>query len=288
MTRGNIYALERAWFTRINSSGIATGQLDPDAPGTAPLTSSAYLIRGAMTLKAAKPSFVKATFKGGGRFEGKADMGLEDVADGELQVSQFDPALNALTQGGLVDTTTLTGATISAPNRINPSPIVGAFCGIGKLQKRTSVGNIYFHIVYPLCQLRYNDPDLTQEGGVNPSAPTYTITPSVGTYFPVGVAFGANQNWYEFSEYSFYMESDYPYFLTAFLQDGTEDTFNLPYLPVYSGVTGGKTNNWVTQNAAPTAPTSISITTGEVVKAAAGTANQLTNVMFPTRFVPAA
>jgi hypothetical protein len=282
--RGNIYSLQYAWFTRINSSGIATGQLDPDALPSAPATSSAYLLKGPMTLKVPKPKYARAEFKGGARWEGRADQGLDGVDDGELQLSQFDPDMLALTQGGKVDTTTLSGATISAMNSINPSPVTGALCTIGRIQKRASRGNAYFHLFYPLCQLRAVGLDLTQEGGTNPSPLTLQIIPEVGNYFPVGVAFGANQDWYEYSEFSFYMEADYPYYLTCFLQDGSEDTITLPYLPVKSTVTSGKTDNWVVRNGTPTAPTSISTTTGDVVMAAAGTASQFTDIMYPTLF----
>ena len=286
MTRGNIYALEYAWFSLLNSDGIATGQLDPDSLPAAPATSSAFLMRGPMTLSPAAPTYRRATFIGGGKLEGKADMGLEDVGDAELTLSQFDPALNAMIAGGLVDTTSLGGATISAPNHLNPSSRVGVLCAIGRLQKRATVGNIFFHLIYPSCQLRVNSPSLTQEGGTNPAPITVTITPAVGTKFPIGVAFGANQNWQDYSEFEYYLEATNPYFLTSWLQDGTAVSFTLPYKPVSSVVTGGNTDNWVARNGTPTAPSSINTSSGLVTMAAAGTASQWTSVLFPTRFVP--
>lgn len=285
MARGNIYSLERAWITRIGSDGIATGQLNPDSPGTAPLTSSAYLLNGPITLTTAKPTYAKAEFKGGGRFEGRADLGLDAMGDATIQVSQYDPVFNALSQGGLVDTTTLVNAEISSSNHMNPSPNTFAFCGIGRIQLRGIVGNYYLHIFYPLCQLRPNDPDFTQEGGTNPSAITYTITPQSGSKFPVGVAFGANQSWYDNTEFAYHIISANPYHLTAWLQDAVAVTFVLGYRPISSVVTGGNTTNWVTRNATPTAPTSISTTTGLVTMPSAGTANQYTVAMYPTQFV---
>ncbi len=285
MTRGNIYSLERAWFSRVNSAGIATGQLDPDSPGSAPLTSSAYLLNGPITLTTAKPTYAKAEFKGGGRYEGRADLGIDAMGDATISVSQYDPAFNALTQGGLVDTTSLTNAEISSSNHMHPSPVTGVFCGIGRLQKRSSVGNDYFHIIYPLCQLRPSDPDFTQEGGTNPSAITYTITPQSGTTFPVGIAFGANQSWYDNTEFAYHILSSNPYHLTSWLQDGVAVTFVTGYRPTSSVVTSGTTTNWVARNAVATAPSSISTTTGLVTMAAAGTASQYTVIMYQTQFV---
>jgi hypothetical protein len=285
MTRGNIYSLERAWFARVNSAGIATGQLNPDSPGTAPLTSSAYLLNGPITLTTAKPTYAKAEFKGGGRFEGRADLGIDAMGDATISVSQYDPAFNALTQGGLVDTTSLTNAEISSSNHMTPSPVTGVFCGIGRLQKRSSVGNDYFHIIYPLCQMRPNDPDFTQEGGTNPSAITYTITPQSGTTFPVGIAFGSNQSWYDNTEFAYHILAANPYHLTSWLQDAAATTFVTGYRPTSSLVTTGTTTNWVARNGVATAPTSINTTSGLVTMPSAGTANQYTVIMYQTQFV---
>lgn len=285
MTRGNIYSLERAWFARVNSAGIATGQLNPDSPGTAPLTSSAYVLNGPISLTTAKPTYAKAEFKGGARFEGRADMGLDAMGDATITVSQYDPAFNALTQGALVDTTSLTNAEISSSNHLNPSPVTGVFCGIGRIQKRSSVGNDYLHIIYPLCQLRPNDVDFTQEGGTNPSAITYTITPQTSTKFPIGIAFGANQGWYDYTEMAYYLMSSNPYHLTSWLQDASAVTFVTGYRPTSSVVTSGTTTNWVARNGVATAPTSIDTTTGVVTMPSAGTANQYTAIMYQTQFV---
>lgn len=282
--RGNLFQLQYGWVSRVNSAGIATGQLDPDAPGAAPLTSSAYVIRGPMTLKTAKGKRSITKFIGGSSPEGLVQGGLIDIEASELQVSQFDPSLRSLLQGGLIDTTSLVGMEFSAPNNINPEPRIVAFCGIAKINRLDSIKrNDYMHFFYPNCQMSINNADVQQTDGdqTNPSPLTITITPSVTTKFLGGVVFGINQGWYQNSEFEYQGVAQYPYFMTAWLQDGVAATFTLPYLPKKSTVTGGKTDNWVTRNAVETAPTSISTSTGLVTMATPGTVNQYTNVFFP-------
>lgn len=287
-TRGNVYAFERAFVWRVNSSGIATGQLDPDSPGSPPLTSHAYEIHGPITATLPEPEFARFDFRGGGKFEGAADGGLQTIGTGELQVSQMDAALDALLQGGLVDTSSLVGATISSPNSLNPSPRQVGLMLIGRKQSRLNASagsNKYVHIIYPLVQMRKRTPGLTQEAGVNPSPIRLTFQPAVATKFPNGIPFGANQGWQGYSEFHYRMTADKPYALTSWLQDGSAVTFTLGYLPTSNVVTGGINYNWVARNGAAVAPTSINTTTGVVTMSAAGTSGQYTVVMYPTDFV---
>ena len=285
MAHGNLYGLQYGWVTRIDGNGIATGQLDPDAPGTAPLTSSAFLIHGPMTLKLAKSKRNTTKFSGGGVSEGSVQGGVTNIDNAELQVSQDDTDLRALIQGGLLDTTTLTGTEISAPNHMNPNPPMVAFCGICKIDLKGSVKRSeYKHFFYPRCTMSVAEPDTSQADSdqTNPSPLTITIAPNVTNKFVGGVAMTIAQNWYQSSEFQYEKRLLYPLWLTAWLQDGIATTFTLGYVPKYSDVTAGKLNNWVLRNGTPTAPTSISTTTGLVTMAAVGTAAQWTNVFSPT------
>lgn len=285
--RGNVYAFEKALVWRVGANGIAVGQLDPDAltPST---TSHAYVINGTITASLPDVKFGAAEFRGGGTYEGRADMGLESVGEGTLTVSQMDADLDALLQGGLVDTTSLGGAVISAPNSLNPSARQVGLMLIARHQGRETANagkNKYLHIIYPLVQMRMITPNLTQEGGTNPSPVTLKFQPSVAAYFPTGVAFGANQGWHQNSEFHLRLVADNPYALTTFVQDGADTTYVTGYRPVSNAVAGGNTTNWFTVNGAPTAPTSIDTTTGVVTLAAAGTSGQVAVAMYQTQFV---
>lgn len=286
MTRGHIYDLVAAWAVRLNSDSQATGQLDPDGAemaGDDPVLSPAFLLRGPMTLKTAKGTRSTVEFRGGGRPEGKRQSGLDTIGDAELVLSQWDNGANAFMNNGLVDTTSLSGAEISAQNNMNPAPNVVAFCGISRIDRTDSIKAVeYKHFIYPNCQMSSDDPDTQQVDGnqKNPNPVTVKVTPSVADHFPNGVAFGANQGWYQNTEFGFTMTSPFPYFTDVWVADGSATTFDLTYLPKYSDVTGGNTKNWVTKNGVPTAPTSISTTTGAVVIPAAGSAGDLWVVQY--------
>lgn len=287
MARGNVYAFEKALVWRVGDDGIATGQLDPDSltPNT---TSHAYLINGPITATLPDVSFAAAEFRGGGSYEGRADMGVQSVGEGTLNVSQLDAALDALLQGGSVDTTSLSGATITSPNSLNPSSRTVGLMLIGRIQRRETASagdNQYLHIIYPKVQMRSVTPNLTQEGGTNPSPVTLKFQASVATKFPVGVAFGANQGWYQNSEFHYRMIASNPYALTVFVQDALATTYITGYRPVSSVVTGGNTNNWFSVDGVVTAPTSIDTTTGVVTLAAAGTSGKVAVAFYQTQFV---
>lgn len=287
-TRGNVYAFERAFVWRVGSNGIATGQLDPDNL-TANTTSHAYQVNGPITATLPDPQFGSVEFRGGMSFEGTADTGLEGIGVGTLQASQMDASLDALLQGGLVDTTSLSNATISSPNSLNPSPRQVGLMLVGRIQSRLSASagsNKYLHIIYPKCQMRKKTPNLTQSGGLNPAAVELEFKPQVATKFHTGIAMGSNQTWYNNSEFHYRIVSDNPYALTIFVQNASTTTYTTEFLPTSSAVTSGTTTNWFTVNGAATAPTSIVTTTGVVTLAAAGTSGQIALAFYQTLYVP--
>lgn len=280
-SRGNVYNFVGAFVWRRNSLGLATGQLDPDSltPGT---TSHAYRIYGPITATLPDVTFKSFEFVGGGTWEGKADGGLESVGDGELQVSQMDGGLEALLQGGSVDTTSLANTSIWSNNSLQPSPRDVGLMLIAQIQDRSvAVGQTrYVHFIYPSVQMRTKSNNLTQDGGTNPSPMTLIFKPQKATTFPTGIAFGANQGWYENSEFSYRHSTQYPFALTTYVQNGSGSTFTTQFKPFYSTVTGGNTDNWYTVNGVATAPTSHSTSTALLTLAAAGTSGQLAIAMY--------
>lgn len=284
MTRGNLYDLIGFWATRLNSSSQGTGQLDPDSVGVGPTVSPAFLLKGPMTLKTAKGSRSTVEWRGGGRPEGKTQAGLDSIGDAELQLSQWDTSLDPFMMGGLLDTTSLVNAEISAPNNINPTPNTVACCGIVKINLQGSVKGVkYVHFFYPRATMSRETPDAQQVDGnqKNPSPITIKITPSVTDHFWNGIAFGANQGYYTNSEFELALTYPYPYFFDTWIADGTATTFTTTYLPKKSTVALGKTDNWFTKNGALVVPTSISTTTGVVTLASAGSASDIINLMYP-------
>lgn len=287
-TRGNIYAFERAYVWRVGSNGIATCQLDPDNL-TANTTSHAYAISGPIEAQLPRPTFGKAEFKGGMSYEGSADTGLESISTGTMTASQMDDSLDALLQGGLVDTTSLTNATISSTNGLNPSPRQVGLMLVARKQSRLSASagaNKYIHYIYPKCQMRTIDPNLTQASGMNVAPLALEFSPQVTSKFHTGIAFGANQTWQNNSNFMYRITSDKPYALTIFVQNASTTTYTTEFLPTSSAVSSGTTTNWFTVGGAATAPTSIVTTTGVVTLAAAGSSGVVALAFYQSDYVP--
>lgn len=284
MTSGHLFSLEFAWITRLTSGGIGVGTGDPDAL-VQDTVYPAYLMKNVISLQTAQATYSTVEFKGGGKPEGKIQAGIDTIGNATLSLSVWDNALDAVIKGGLIDTTSLSGAEISSPDNINPNPNTVAFCAIAKIDDVENVGSSsFFHIFYPKCTITRNTPNVQQVEGnqTNPNPVTLNITPVTATKFPNGLAFGANQGWYGYSEFEFTLTSLYPYFMDAYVQDGTEVDWSSTYLPKYSDITGGNTKNWYTRNGAifSSGLTSHNTSTGLVTMAAAGTAAQIVNAMY--------
>jgi len=282
--RGGVYDIVAAWIARVNSSGIAVGQLDPDSVGVGPTVSPAYRIYGLDSIKPAAGTKASVQWRSSSIPDGKVQVGLDGINDAEVTVTQWDDGLGPMINGGLVDTTSLSGMEWSAPNNMNPQPNTVCFCAIAKFNRfGNTKGTKYLHFLYPYCTISRDTVGSQQVSGnqTNPNNIVLRISPQPASKFPVGVAFGANQNWYGYQEFEFQGLADYPYFMDTWIADGTATTFDLTYKPKKSTVTGGKTDNWVTKNGTETAPTSISTSTGAVVVAAAGTAADIWNLFYP-------
>lgn len=277
MSRGWTYAFERAFIWRVNSSGIAVGQLDPDSLGSPPVTSHALDLRGPIAVTFPEPTITRYEARGGGTYEGSATGGVEALGAGELQIDQIDPALITLARGGSVDTTTITGGPeIYAENLLNVAPFEVGLMLVGRKQKLGSVKrNQYWHVLYPLVTCSFRKPNMTQEGGVNSQIPVLAFDPQVAQKFPWGEAFGSAQGWYNYSEVSIMLDADYPYALTTFVADGVETTFTSQFKPQLSTVTAGRAGNVTAKNGTPTALTSIATSTGVHTLAAAGSSGDL-------------
>lgn len=276
--RGNLFGFDYALVWRVTSGGIATGQLNPDSPGTAPQTSHAYTISGPMTCELPGANFGTFDFRGGGAYEGSVDGGLESLSNGTLTVSQCDATLAALLGGGSIDTTTITGGPIIwSPNSLNPSPTQVGLMLMRKHQSQVAAtkGTIYYDCaLYPKVQMRMIRGNFSQDTGLNTSPIVLQIKPQIAAYFPWGEAFGTNQDWYNNQNIEFSLTSAYPWHMTSFLQDAAETDTVLAYKPIYETVTGGRANSVHSVNGSVTAPSSITASTATVVMSAAGTANQ--------------
>lgn len=288
MSRGNLYSFEKVFVWRVDDNGIAMGQLNPDSLGSPPLTSHARELFGPITGTLPNASQVAATFRGGGRAEGRAAMGLNEIGEGTLNLSQLDADAMAFLRGSSVDTTSMTNVEIFARDNTRPSSVQVGMMLILRYQQRSGAQagqNRYATIVYPLVEATLSIGNVTQEAGQNPTPATLTFQPSLSTRFPTGVAFSSNQGWYNNEEFEYILVSEYGFALTAFVGDGTATTYTLGYRPVYNTVTSGLTNQWFARDGVLLAPSSVNTSTGVVTLAAAGASGQRHVALYQTAYI---
>lgn len=283
MARGWTYAFDRAFMWRVGSNGIATGQLDPNNLGTAPLTSHALDVRGPISATLSAPTYTRYEARGGGTYDGSATGGVETMGRLELTLDQEDPALYQLARGGLQDETTIVGANIYSDNTLLPAPFE---CGLMLVWRKQTLGSVkstlYKHMIYPIGTASFTKPNPTQEGGMNTQTLVLGYDPQISGYFPWGEAFGEDQNWYNYNEISFFVESVYPYALTYFLADGVATSFISAFKPALPTVTAGRAGNLTSKNGTPTAAASIVPATG-VFTIAAGATGDDWIAFYPTQ-----
>lgn len=278
MAKGNVAGLYTAQIF-ITYNGYSYGQIADPANVAAGTTSHAYLVRDPIEASIPEVTRAEATFRGGGRTFGKMQLGVEEIGSFPVQFAAYDPTVFALCGGSSVDTTSVSGWTISGPNNSNPElPQVGMIL-TSRYQSRVDGTNKYLNYLFPIGQLVLQSPALTQEGGVNPSPVRGTFTPTFSTKFPNGVGFGTNQDFYNNETDHVLIETNFPLAMTTFVADDSDTTFDVGYLPQYSTVTSGNTNNWFAENGATSAPTSISTSDGAVVIPSA-TANDIWVVLY--------
>ncbi len=285
MSRGWTYNFTHAFMWRVDSNGIAVGQLDPDNLPSAPATSHAFRLHGPIAATFPDPTFTRYEARGGGTYDGSASGGVEALGAGEIQLDQIDPNLIALARGGLVDTTTILGGPeIYAENILQTAPFdVGLMFIMRKQKLGTIKKNVYWHVIYPLVTCTFKKASPTQEGGVNTQVPVLGFDPQIAIKFPWGEAYGASQDWYNYSEASFMIDSDYPYALSSFIADGVASTFISEFKPQYNTITSGRTQNVTAKGGVPTALTSIAPSTGVHTLAAPGSSGDKWVSFYPTQ-----
>lgn len=282
---GNVFTALALQVWRKTATGIAVGQLDPDNLGT-DVTSHAYKVPGLITTNLPQPTYEQVVFRGDQTILGQADVGVSTYGTFDVNITGWNATLAALLAGGSVDTTSLNNVTISAPNtgKIAPNQLgmmITAQIQDGDPESATFGDNKYISFVFPNVQGRFTAPNVSQDGSENPNPGVLTIIPSRAGYFPGGNSMGANQGWTDNKEIMYMLTADNPFALTAFVGDGVATTYTVKYVPSSTTVTGGNTDNWFTENATVTAPTSFS-SAGLVTLGAALTSGQVAVALYQT------
>lgn len=283
-TAGHIAGFYHAQIAFRDSAGYPMGA--DSSPNTVAVgeTKHAYKLTGPVAATAPQVTREIATFRGGQVIQGQRAMGVSDFGTFELTLSAFDETFNAYISGSTVDVTTVTDLAQYAPNSLNPAlPQFILLLTMGF--QDTSGANKYTTYVYPNVQISPAIPGATQDGGENPGALTYTVTPSASTRAASGHLFsamglGVTDN----KEIVYAIRYDYPVSITTYIQETAATSFVLGYRPIsteHAGAINSFTTNGVTTHANVSG---VDGTTGAVTITAA-TAGDKWVALYPTNFV---
>lgn len=282
-TSGHVAGFYHAQIAFRNASGYPMGSDSTPDDVTNGETKHAYKLTGPVSVTAPQVTRELATFRGGQVILGQRAMGVSDFGSFELTLSAYDEQFNAYVSGSTVDTTTITEWAQSAPNSMNAAlPQLILLLTAGFQDKDGA--NKYITYVYPNVQIAPVVPGASQDGGENPGALTYTVTPSASTRAVDGRLFSAlNLNAAEKKEIVYAIRSDRPLSVTTHIQ-AAATSFVLGYRPTSSSTSGDR--NSVTRNGANalSSVTSINTTTGAVVFTG-GSAGDIWVALYETDFV---
>lgn len=282
-----IAGLKYMLMGRVDNDGYNMGQAaDPNNP-TVNETYPAYLVTHPVEYTAPDVTRQTAIDKGGQRFRGKQDLGVNEVGDGAITLSDYDMTADVLATGGGIDTSYVSGWIQGAPN-LNTDSLKQCFIAfIEPSQSRdddTYGDNRYRVKFYPKAQLAPADSSANQNGGTNPNAVAWTFTPQIVENFINGITWDLLDTAYTQNQthvHNIIVEN--PIMVETFVANGSATTFTLAYKPLFSNAdnTG---HNWITKNGANTSVTSVNTTSGLVTLTGAGTTGDIWVVIYETAF----
>jgi hypothetical protein len=223
--------------------------------------------------------------QGGDRIRAVVNFKQTKLASFEVTVSDLDPTLITLINGGAKNT----GNSKFTKFHTNPNRITMATMFFALQSPMTDEdGNSYYRtLVIPKARAKF-------EGGGfsfrDVSDSKITISPMLTTksytgesYGVGGLAFGAEENKLD----HYYLQSDNPlHFSAARRTDTSALTVTTDYLPLSSVITLNATPNELVAAGAPLALTSFSVTTGAEVIPAGGAAGDIGVLTYETAYVP--
>jgi hypothetical protein len=282
-TVGHIAGAYYAQVAFRDSAGYPMGADSSPNTVAAGETKHAYKLTGMVEVTAPQVTREIATFRGGQVILGQRAMGVSDFGTFDLTLSAYDETFNAYISGSTVDVTTLTDVAMGAPNSLNPA--LPQFILMLTMGFQNLAGaNDYVTYVYPNVQISPAIPGVTQDGGENPGAVTYTVIPSASTRGVTGHLFSAmGMNVTDNREICHWARTSYPLALTTYIQETAATTFTLGYRPAsteHAGAFNSFTTNGVTSHSNVSG---VDGTTGAVTITAA-TALDKWVVLYPTNF----
>lgn len=227
-----------------------------------------------------------ATDQSDGTNKGKIPMGINDYGTGEVELSEEDELAFNFVRGVESDTTINTAWRVQAANDtlITSPAMVLMFTVRARNQKNGQFQ--YKNVIFHNGTITITTPaGAGQTGGTNPNNTTwsYDVAPSdrgsvLGYLFADTTLDVEEDN----DTYSI-VWTDNPLSFTTHIGDGTTDTWNALYRPLYNNVTGD-VHNTITKNGVKLAVTSFSTTTALITPAASVTSGHVVVTTYETAY----
>lgn len=283
MAIGHVAGATYAQFWRVDQYGRMCGtQSSPDSIANN-TTTSARRLRGMTGFDMADAERSRVDFRDADGVVGSLYFASDSAPTGNMTVETVDSILRNMAEGGNTDTTTISGWTIWGSNNMKPNANNLGCCITRRYQSRDSGTDgdaLWLNEIY-LLQLSMKDPQAAYQ---DKSTAQIGVTAIAQGRFPNGVAFGANQGFYDNKTYAIKLLTDNPISFTTYIANGTATEFTLPYLPSSSVVTAATKPNYMAINNTEVAPSAVSTSTGVVTLAAAGSAADFVSIIYETEF----
>jgi hypothetical protein len=217
-----------------------------------------------------------------GKVKQRMKLGVSDDGEGSIEVGSEDETLIAYLREGGYDNTMSDEMMFIAGNRGDVSSKT-YYLLAGTLFQKNDSSMYYKYWSYLNNQLEEGDlPEVNQDDGENPSPIAFTFTPSLGGRLITGQPFSTTDMTVRDDEDIFVtIRTPYELHVATWVANGSATDFTLPYLPLKTDATVGGANI-ICKNGVPTTVTSVSILTGEVVIASAGSSGDIWTVLYPT------
>lgn len=201
----------------------------------APTNNTVYnplVVPSVVSYAAANDTVQTAYSYAGQKTRGKRDMGVSQLGDGTLTLSEFDDAFDALVMGYLIDTATATSERIAGHN-VNRGKALRLLLAFSPAATPVN-GLTNFDTIYTWGTLRRGALGTNQGTGSNPNNRAYTLTKFTVTRNPWGQLFSADPTAVGTLDDEKIVYSDAPQMSSTFIADGTATTWLLPYAPEYT------------------------------------------------------
>lgn len=245
----------------VDDNDYPMGQLTtPNSPVNGTVYSP-YVVPAIVSYTAAADTQEVAQSYAGQKPRGRRDMGISQLGDGTIELSEFDDVFDALVQGYTLDTSSGTGLRIAGHNvgRTLARKFMLGFTAAAT----PSSGTPNFDTIFTWGTLRRGGLGISGASGTNPNNRAYTLTKVLSTRTPWGQLFSnATLAPSGSSDDEVIVYADAPISFHTRVANGTASAWNAPYALEYSAAGAFGSANLIYMNGTASAQAVVNVSGG--------------------------